>query len=909
MKRIVLLPLFALAIAASAADYRVAGLRCEFGEDPLGIDTAKPRLSWRVEGDGRAQVQSAFRILVASSTNVLAEDKGDLWDSGHVASDETLHVAYAGAPLASSRQAFWKVQSFDAAGQTSAWSDVASWTMGVLSEADWQARWIGASSPTSQSLRLRREFESRPGLRRAVAHVCGLGHYEMMLNGQRVGADLLAPGWSKYDRTCLYDTYDVTGLFKPVTNAVGTNAVGLTLGNGMYNVPGGRYTKFTGTFGPLKAIAQIRLEYEDGTVDTIGTDGRWRVAPGPITFSCVYGGEDHDARLDSAGWDAAGFAAEGWTPAAEVAGPGGRLRGHCSAAAPLRSIEIVHPLSRTLVRSGVELYDLGQNASFMLHLRVRGPEGSVVRLIPAELRKPDGTVDRGSAGGGEAWWEYTLKGDPRGEEWSPKFFYQGCRYVQAEMFPAPDGERAPDILGLIGQVVHSSSPPVGYFTCSYDLFNRTRTLVRWAQRSNMMSVLTDCPHREKLGWLEQNFLNGPSLRYEFDLARLFTKNMNDIADSQLDSGLVPDIAPEYTVFNGGFRDSPEWGSACILVPWQQYEWEADVEILRRHYDVMKRYVTYLGTKAADDIVSHGLGDWYDLGPKPPGPAQLTPVALTATAFYYIDAKTVGRTAAVLGRTEDAKEYDALAERIRQAFNRKFFDAGKGSYATGSQCANAIPLVFDMAEPAARARVLEAIVNDVRSRGNALTAGDVGYRYLLRALADGGRSDVIFDMNSQSEKPGYGFILKQGATSLTEAWDARRSSSHNHFMLGHIMEWFYADLAGIRGDPDGPGFKRIILKPNPVGPVASARASYQSIRGRIESDWQHTGRKFHWTIVVPGNTTATVFIPTARAFPVSEGTRLADQAEGVKFLRYEGDRAVFEVGSGRYQFESRLEPGR
>jgi hypothetical protein len=461
----------------------------------------------------------------------------------------------------------------------------------------------------------------------------------------------------------------------------------------------------------------------------------------------------------------------------------------------------------------------------------------------------------------------------------------------------------PVVDSLNGAVIQGASPAVGEFSCSNDLFNRIHTLIRWAQRANIVSVLTDCPHRERLGWLEQYHLNGPSLRYEFDLSQLCAKGMNDMADSQLANGLVPDIAPEFPVFNGGFRDSPEWGSSFVIVPWQQYQFTGDRELLSRYYDGMKRYAAYLRSKSKNNIVSHGLGDWYDLGPAEPGYSQLTPIALTATAFYYYDTWILAQTSALLNRTEEAKEFAEQAGEIRTAFNQRFFNPATGSYATGSQCANAIPLVMNLCEPAQRAGVLDAIVADVRRHGNAVTAGDVGYRYLLRALADGGRSDVIFDMNNQSEKPGYGYQIKMGATSLTEAWNANRSSSQNHFMLGQIMEWFYADLAGITPDPAGPGFKRIIIRPQPVGDVTWVKAAYQSARGRIECHWEKIAGKFNLHLAIPVNTTATVYLPAKSPEKVFESGTSAAAAPGVRVLRQENDRIVCEVTSGTYEFVS------
>ncbi len=882
----------------TAADLKVIQLTCEYARDPLGVDVSNPRLSWKLESDVRGRRQNAYRILACSSAECLAAGEGDLWDSGKVTSDETAHIAYRGRKLVSSERVFWKVRVWDEQGSASTWSGPASWTMGLLDQGDWRAHWIG-SATDSQSLFLRRDVTVKAALRRAVVHVCGLGHYEMSINGAKVSEDLLAPGWSKYDRTCLYDTYDVTSLLRE-----GDNAIGLVLGNGMYNVRGGRYIKFKGSFGPLKAICHVRLEYADGTTEIICTDRQWRTHPGPITFSCVYGGEDHDARLEPRDWDRPGFDDSGWPVAQEVDGPGGTLKGLSCAASPIRAFDVLEPVSVRTLRLGVTVYDLGQNASIMPRLKVAGPAGSVVRITPAELLNDDGSVDRGSCGGGQAYWQYTLAG-AGAETWFPKFFYHGSRYLQVECLPAERRDERPAIESLEGVVVHSSAPPVGEFACSNELFNRIHTLIRWAQRSNMVSVMTDCPHREKLGWLEQYHLNGPSLRYEFDLMRLFAKGMNDMADSQLDSGLVPDIAPEYVVFDGGFRDSPEWGSACVLVPWQQYQWTGDTELLRRYYDNMTRYVAYLGSKAKNHIVSHGLGDWYDIGPNPPGYAQLTPIPLTATAFYFCDAWILSETATLLGKTEDAERYRELAAEIRRAFNASFFDEAAGRYATGSQCANAIALVMGLVEPEHRQSVLDAIVADVRQRGNAITAGDVGYRYLLCALAAGGRSDVIFDLNNQSDKPGYGYQLKMGATSLTEAWDARRSSSHNHFMLGQIMEWFYHDLAGIASDPAGPGFRKIIIRPQPVGDVTWAKASYDSLHGKISVQWDRTDGRFTLKAAVPANTTATVFVPVGSGMTVTEGGRPAESSPGVTFLRREGGRAVYAVPSGRYEFHSRL----
>ena len=395
------------------------------------------------------------------------------------------------------------------------------------------------------------------------------------------------------------------------------------------------------------------------------------------------------------------------------------------------------------------------------------------------------------------------------------------------------------------------------------------------------------------GWLEQYHLNGPSLRYGFNLATLFTKAMNDIADSQLENGLVPNIAPEYMKCPGAFRDSPEWGSSSVLVPWQQYEFDGDITLLRRYYDMMQRYVAYLGTQAKDHIIEQGLGDWYDIGPKGSGYSQNTPKGLTATAIYYEDVTVMTQVAKLLGRDDDARRYEELAGEIRLAFHAKFPEL------PASQTGRAMPLVVGLVEPAQRQAVLDALVRDVEQKG--LTSGEVGYRYLLRALADGGRSDVIFAMNNQSDKPGYGYQLRLGKTSLTEAWNG--GSSQNHFMSGQIMEWFYHDLAGIQSAQ--PGFKAITIKPAIVGDLTWVKSHYDSPYGRIVSNWKRDGNKLSMDVTIPGNTTATVFVPAKDATVVTESGKPVDQAAGVKFLRMENNAAVYAVGSGTYRFQSRL----
>ena len=890
--------LIAAEAAASQRDLVPVQLRCEYVESPLGVDTAQPRLFWNLESSLRAQRQTAYQVTVASSFEALRKEQADLWDSAKVNSSEQGHIEYAGTPLRSSQACWWKVRIWDGKDRVSAWSQPASWTMGLLKPSDWSARWI-TGEPKGPLPLFRREFQVSKKLTRALVRVCGLGFYELHLNGRKVGDQVLDPGWTNYRKTCLYASYEVTKQLR-----AGDNCVGLMLGNGMYNVTGGRYVKYTGTFGPPKAILQLELQYADGSSERVVTDDQWRTAPGPIVFSCIYGGEDYDARKEQAGWDRPSFEATGWSAAQCVEGPGGSLK--AQTAPPSKVMKIYEPVKITEPKPGIYVYDLGQNFSGWPSLQVEGAAGQTVKLIPGELLEPNGLVSQRSSGGPVSF-SYTLKGVGV-ESWHPKFSYYGFRYVQVEgAVPKSLAQQPgkPVLTKLAGEFVHSSAVMAGRFTCSNELLNRIHDLIDRAIESNLQSVLTDCPHREKLGWLEVSHLLGPAIAFNYDVATLYAKICADMEASQLPNGLVPDIAPEYTVFSGGFRDSPEWGSASVINPWLLYQRYGDRRVLSDHYDMMARYVAYLGSSAKGGIVEQGLGDWYDIGPRGPGEFQLTTKGLTSTAIWYHDLTILEQTAKLLGKTEDSAKYEQLARQVRETFNRRFFHADSNQYDRGSQTANAMPLVFGMVDPEKRAAVLENIVRDVESRGNQVTAGDVGFRYLMMALAQGGRSDVLYRMNTRTNPPSYGSQLARGATALTEAWDANPASSQNHCMLGHAEEWFYTDVAGIQPDPERPGFEHVIMRPQPVGDLTSAEASYHSVRGLIRCRWQKQGNQFRLGIELPPNTTGTIYVPTQIGETMREGNRSLDRAEGVLFRRQEGGCAVLDVGSGRYQFTAEL----
>lgn len=915
MKRLAFLFCSLLPMMAFSQDLKVSQLRCGYRTDPAGVEDPAPKLSWEVISNHKSILQTGYRVLLSEDTVSLLRNEGSVWDSRKVLSDASIQVAYTGPALHPAQTYYWRVMVWDNKGDSSRWSRIAVLQTGLYTTADWKgAQWVAyqdmpdsdrilpapsvkgvkKNGPFRDTLPLfRKEFSVSRPLKRATAFVCGLGHFEMSLNGKKVGDHFLDPGWTAYDKEALYVPFDITAMLQQ-----GANAVGVILGNGFYYIPRERYHKLIVAYGYPKLLMRIRLEYADGSTEDVVSDPSWKTAPGPLTFSSTYGGEDYDARREMTGWDQPGFRDKGWKPVVMVGGP---QELHAQSEEPVKVFE--HFLLRSVKKLGgdVWVYDLGQNASGIPFLAVKGARGRVIRIVPAELLSGDSANQK--ATGKPNYFEYTLKGEGI-EQWQPRFSYYGFRYLQVEG-GVPEGQPNPDGLPVIMKVeglhIHNAAERAGHFSCSSELFCRTDTLIDWAIRSNMVSVLTDCPHREKLGWLEEAHLMGSSVRYNYDIAALYRKIIHDMMSAQTKDGLIPEIAPEFTVFPEPFRDSPEWGSSSILVPWYLYQWYGDRETLAESYGMMKAYAGYLSREAKGHILYEGLSDWYDLGPEHPGVSQLTPRGLTATAIYYYDLSILSRIARLLGKEGDAVEYEGTAAAVKAAFNAQFFNPQTNEYGTGSQAANAMAVYMGLVEATHKDSVVANIVKDIRNRNNALTAGDIGYRYLLKVLADEGRSDVIFDMNSRNDVPGYGYQLKKGATALTESWQALPSVSNNHFMLGHIMEWFYTDLAGIRESDTSVGFRDIVLRPEMVGGIRWADGDYHSPYGLVSSHWKKEGKTFDWSVTVPANACATMYLPVPPGAVVTEGWRDLDSRKDIVIAGREKGRLILKIGSGNYNF--------
>jgi alpha-L-rhamnosidase len=873
---------------------KIHSLRCEYLKNPLGIDIASPRLSWVLESEERGQKQTSYQIIVASSPELLSKDQGDLWDSGKVASDLAIQIQYAGKTLRSRTACFWKVKVADANGNESAWSENASWEMGLLKPSDWTAKWIagGVESPSdksSPSPHLRRNFKLPAPVRKARLYVSALGLYEMEINGRRVGEDFFTPGWTDYNIRIQYQSYDVTSLLNE-----GENAICGILGDGWYC---GYlvWEKNRNIYGhPTRLLSQLEIEYVNGGKETIVSDGSWKSSSGPILESDIYNGEIYDARLEMKGCSCPEFDDSLWTQVKIHPPVSAAL--NASASQRVRRIQEINAVSLSEPEPGVFVFDFGQNLVGWAKLEIQGAAGTRIKLRFAEILNPDGTLYTVNLRSARCTDEYILKGGTV-ETYEPHFTFHGFRYAEITGYPGK-----PSVQTLTAVVLHSDTPPTGEFSCSIPMLNQLQHNIQWGQKGNFLEVPTDCPQRnERLGWTgdAQAFIR--TACFNMDVSAFFTKWLTDLADSQSPGGAFPMVSPDVLGKKQG-DGGAGWADAAIICPWTIYLCYGDKKILASHYGEMSRYIAFLGT--VDWKNRHCFGDWLSINDN-------TPRDLIGVAFYAYCAELIAKIADVLGKKGDARRYRSLLGKIKKMFNQEFVTPN-GRIVGDSQTSYVLAIKFDLLPEKLIKAAGDNLVRRIGECNNHLSTGFLGTPYLLFSLLKTGHLDVAYRLLLNEDFPSWGYPIKHGATTMWERWDGWRHdkgfqdpgmNSFNHYAYGAVGEWLYQVVAGIDADSSSPAYRHIVMRPYPGGGITHAEASLDSIRGKISSAWKIENDKFVWDINIPVGSTATAYVPAKDAASVSDSGKPVSESSGVKFLRMEDNRAVFEITSGKYRFES------
>ncbi len=1043
--------LFSLASMPSwGQSLRTDTLKCEYRSNPLGIDETHPRFSWTLLSKERGAVQGGYQVLVSSDADHLSRQKGDLWDTGKVGSDQSIQVEYRGKSLVSRQRAYWKVRVWDKSGKASGWSKPQWFEMGLLHKQDWKGQWIStpeegapqatlkgakwiwypegnplqsapagsryfhlsfavpqskkvasatllataddaytatlngqnvgsgsswkvagnhdiasalkagensltikadnsgenpagfigaveirytdnskdrfvtnshwkaaqtasggvkpameiaelgaqpwgipaAGSETPKSPYLRREFEVARAVAKARVYVTAKGVYRLYINGKRVGDDYFTPGWTNYHERIQYQTYDVTSQLQE-----GANAVAMVLGDGWYTghiAWAGRKQYGASTRG----LAQLEITYTDGSTETVATDSSWQGRHGAILASDNLMGETYDARQEIPNWNKFGAEAKGWNPVETEAL--GNVPIVASVGSVVRKYTEIKPLTIKEAPKGAYIYDLGQNMVGWVRLKVKGKAGTSVRLRFAEMLNPDGSIYVTNLRGARATDTYTLKGEGT-EEYEPYFTFHGFRYVEVTGYPSVPTKDA-----ITGVVVTSAFTHNGEFACSNPMVMKLQHNILWGQMGNYLEVPTDCPQRdERLGWMGDAQVFIRTACFNTDVSTFMTKWVQDVREAQAKNGGYSDVSPYLGTAGNA---APAWGDAGVIVPWTVYTFYNDTRIIAKHYASMVRWIEYIREGNPDLIWAqrsgNNYGDWLSINAN-------TPSTVLSTAYFAYSTRLLAKMARVLGKTDDAEKYDKLFQDIRSAFQAKFL-ASDGMIQGNTQTCYLVALHFDLLPENLRKIAAERLAKDVLSKGTHLSTGFVGVGYLNPVLTHEGYSDLAYKLLLNDTFPSWGYSIKQGATTIWERWDGWTTdkgfqdpgmNSFNHYSLGSVGEWLYASVAGIDIDPTRPAFKHIVMKPHLGGGFTFAKASHDSLYGKIASHWKLENGRFLWKITVPVNTTATVHIPTKNANDVLESKASASASQGVRMVSSGAEGVVYEVGAGSYEFSA------
>jgi alpha-L-rhamnosidase len=916
----ILFCLFAASFLSNAKDAPVLSIeriQCEGRVNPVGIDETLPRFSWSFRTRQRNQYQSGYRILVSSSREKLQKNTGDIWDSGKILSADNIQTIFGGKKLASFTRYFWKVKVWTRRSFETPWSAPGYFETAFLPDTDWQGKWIGNGEKIPEKDEnfykdipapwLRKSFLINRPVLSARLYISGLGYYEAQLNGNKIGDQILDPGWTNYVKTILYSVYDITSQIKP-----GKNTVDVLLGNGWYNpLPMKLFRVFNLrdalTVGQPKMIADIRITFTDGTILTIPSDQSWQTTDSYILRNNVYLGEKQDGRIKKEFEESENGKDIHWKAAVISNPPGGILT--VQSLPPIRITKEIVPVALSAPEKNIWVYDLGQNFAGWIRMKIPGSRGQHVHFRYGELIYPNGRVNGMTTVAGhikEIWEldggpgspktayqedEYICTGDGK-DFFQPHFTFHGFRYVEITGLT-----EKPDIHSLTGLRLNSSITENGEFYCSNPLLNQIQETTLWTFLSNIFSVQSDCPGREKQGYGADMVVSAEAFIYNFDMNGFYSKTVSDFKADARPNGGMPECAPYNGITTEGFEDGAgplEWQLAFSFLQLKLFQFYGNKKIIEDNYETTQRMVAFLRSQSRGDLIYHGIGDHVSVEAKH--------IPLTSGAVYYQHVKILATFAKILGKTRDADQYEALADSISASFNHHYLKQGTGLYDTSSnQITQVFPLWNQLVPTEENQKAFDALLNDIDKKDGHLGTGIFGTKMLFDVCRRFDRNDVAFAMVNTTAYPGYGFMLANGATTLWETWEKPDQASWNHPMFGSVSEWFYRSILGINPADSAVGFDHIVLKPFTGGGMHFAKGYYQSVRGKIGSAWIRKNGILYWDTEIPANTKARIYIPALSVRKIDENKKQVSACTDLKFIGMENGFAIFEALSGSYQF--------
>jgi alpha-L-rhamnosidase len=895
------------------------GLTCEYIQNPLGIDGKQPRFTWNFISSERNQMQSAYEVIVSDNLKAIQQSVGNIWSAGKVTSSQSIQVEYNGQPLKSFTRYYWRVKVYNQNNDASAWSKINFFETAMLDAKDWKAKWIGDDSKQFERDEdfykddrmplFRKDFTIIKNISSARLYISGLGYYEAYFNGKKTGDHVLDPGFTTYKNQVLYVTYDITAQIKK-----GKNVAGIMLGNGWYNpLPLRLFGRFNlrdvQQTGRPCVKAEIHLQYNDGTTDIITTDESWKTAPGPILRNNVYLGEKYDARLEQKNWCLPNAELSAWKNVSVIEGPSGRLTAQMQP--PIRVTKIIQPLRMTETGKDTFIVDMGQNFAGVARIKLRAPAGAKINLRYGEDLLADGRMNYFTTVAGQIKEQWHLSGGPGApatawqmdeyiakgagvEVWSPRFTFHAFRFVEITGW-----QGKPTLNEIEGLRMNSDLESNGTFACSNDMFNKLHEAIKWTFLSNVFSVQSDCPGREKMGYGADMVVTSGAYAYNFNMANFYRKTVSDFANEQQPDGGITEIAPYTGIADRGYGGESGPLGWELAFPYLQnllYEYYGDERVIADNYEALKRQIDFLKSKARDNNFYWDISDHEALDTKPE--------AFSATLFYFHHVQLAAKFAGILGKKEDSVKYANLGQQIQKTIVSKYYIPHTGRFDNATQSAQIMALWYGISPD--KDSSFKILMNEFERHDMHVSTGIFSTKMMFDILREQNKNDIAYTIANQKDFPGWGYMLSKGATTLWETWKyPDNAPSQNHPMFGSIDEWFYRSLLGINAA--APGFKKIIIKPQPVKELTWATGNYISVHGNIVSDWNISDNKYNLKVSIPPNTTAEIWIRCKEHAEIMENNKPIVQENGLKLLRYENGYAVIATGSGDYFFTTEFIP--